>query len=76
MELNLKEKYKSLEPFTIELPALTVLTGLNGAGKTQILTAANENHLQITEEGVELNPQKYEKFLSKYKKMLVNSQCA
>ncbi len=32
------EKYKSVQPFdAIELPALTVITGLNGSGKSQFL---------------------------------------
>lgn len=59
MDINLNEKYKSLEPFTVKLPALTILTGLNGAGKTQILTAINEDQLQILENGINLNPKKY-----------------
>ena len=39
MKLTLGKKFKSLEPFLIELPDFVVLTGINGAGKTQLLTA-------------------------------------
>jgi ABC-type multidrug transport system ATPase subunit len=59
MILILSRKYKSLDPFTIELPNLTILTGVNGAGKTQLLTSIIENQLQLTENGAELNPKKY-----------------
>lgn len=59
MRLTLSRKYKSLDPFTIDLPNLTILTGVNGAGKTQLLTSIIENQLQLTENGVELNPKKY-----------------
>lgn len=59
MKLTLGLKYKSLEPFTIDLPNLTILTGVNGAGKTQILSSIIENQLKITENNVELNPKKY-----------------
>lgn len=59
MRLTLSRKYKSLDPFTIELPNLTILTGVNGAGKTQLLTSIIENQLQLTENGAELNPKKY-----------------
>lgn len=59
MKLTLGLKYKSLEPFTIDLPNLTILTGVNGAGKTQILSSIIENQLKLTENNVELNPKKY-----------------
>ncbi len=59
MQLTLESKYKSLNPFSIELPNLTILTGVNGAGKTQILTAIIERQIKLTENGVELNPKKY-----------------
>ena len=39
IKLILSNKFKSLEPLQIELPDLVVLTGLNGAGKTQLVTA-------------------------------------
>jgi len=60
MKLSLTKKFKSLEPFDAELPNFVVLTGINGAGKTQLLTAIINNQLQVTDEnGVELNPKKY-----------------
>jgi ABC-type multidrug transport system ATPase subunit len=59
MKLTLSKKYKSLDPLTIDLPSLTILTGVNGAGKTQLLTSIIENQLQLTENGTELNPKKY-----------------
>ena len=39
MKLALGSKYKSLDPFEIELPDLVILTGVNGAGKTQFGSA-------------------------------------
>jgi ABC-type Mn2+/Zn2+ transport system ATPase subunit len=61
MKLTLAKKFKSLEPFSIDLPDFVVLTGVNGAGKTQLLTAIIQNQLQVTESnsGVELSPKKY-----------------
>lgn len=59
MKLTLNKKYKSLEPFTIELPNLTILTGVNGAGKTQLLTSIIETQLLLTENELVLNPKKY-----------------
>ncbi|MGO4822043.1 MULTISPECIES: AAA family ATPase [unclassified Flavobacterium] len=59
MNLSLPNKYKSLDPFTLILPDFVVLTGLNGAGKTQLLTAITNNHLNVIENGLELNPKKY-----------------
>ncbi len=48
MKLSLDIKYKSLEPFEVEIPDFTILTGLNGAGKSQILTAiARANALKM-----------------------------
>ncbi len=59
MKLNLELEFRSLAPFTVELPSLTILTGINGAGKTHILLAISEGQLQVTENGVELNNSKY-----------------
>jgi ABC-type multidrug transport system ATPase subunit len=48
MKIELKEKYLALEPFTeIELPSFTVLTGLNGVGKTQILKAIFQRSIEV-----------------------------
>lgn len=60
MKLTLPKKFKSLDPFSIDLPDFVVLTGINGAGKTQLLTAIIHNHLMVSDEdGMELNPKKY-----------------
>ncbi|SDX56451.1 AAA family ATPase [Hymenobacter psychrophilus] len=59
MLLNLPVKYKSLDPFNLNLPDLTILTGVNGAGKTQILSAIIETKASVSENNQELNPKKY-----------------
>ncbi|MEG1229495.1 MAG: hypothetical protein RSD71_12435, partial [Flavobacterium sp.] len=60
MKLTLHQKFKSLDPFSIDLPDFVVLTGINGAGKTQLLTAITQNQLIVLDEnGSELNPKKY-----------------
>ncbi len=60
MKLTLQQKFKSLDPFSIDLPDFVILTGINGAGKTQILTAIIQNLLKVYDTpGVELNPKKY-----------------
>lgn len=46
MKYKLESKFKSLDPFEIELPDFVILTGVNGVGKTQIiqsLQSANSN---------------------------------
>lgn len=60
MKLTLQQKFKSLDPFTIDLPDFVVLTGINGAGKTQLLTAIAQNSLKVFDENnVELKLKKY-----------------
>jgi ABC-type Mn2+/Zn2+ transport system ATPase subunit len=60
MKLTLKQKFKSLAPFSIDLPDFVVMTGINGAGKTQLLTAIVQNVLKIQEDdGTELKLTKY-----------------
>lgn len=60
MKLTLNKKFKSLDPFSIELPDFVVLTGINGAGKTQLLTAMASFELSVADSaGIELNPKKY-----------------
>ncbi|WP_426092475.1 AAA family ATPase [Flavobacterium sp. DSR3-2] len=60
MKLTLIQKFKSLEPFPIDLPDFVVLTGINGAGKTQSLTVIMQNQLIVTDvNSTELNPKKY-----------------
>lgn len=39
MKLILEDKYQSLLPFEAELPDFALVTGLNGSGKSQLLTA-------------------------------------
>jgi predicted ATP-binding protein involved in virulence len=60
MKLTLTTKFKSLDPFAIDLPDFVILTGINGAGKTQLLTAILNNQLRITDDsGLELNQIKH-----------------
>jgi len=47
IELDLTSSYKSLKPFNITVPDFTILTGLNGSGKTQILTGIQQSIIQI-----------------------------
>ena len=54
MQLQLSEQYKSLSPFSVSLPDFTILTGINGSGKTQILKAINERKIKAFEEGNEI----------------------
>src|SRR6266436_6739772 len=51
MLLQSGSKYKSLEPIqpAIELPDLVILSGLNGGGKTQLLTAIAQDKITLTE---------------------------
>jgi len=45
MYLRLNSQYLSLSPFTSsKLPELTVITGKNGSGKSQLLSAISNNH--------------------------------
>jgi ABC-type multidrug transport system ATPase subunit len=60
MRITLEQKFKSLDPFSIELPDFVVLTGINGAGKTQILTAIQQPNLfRVYDNGIELTQKKY-----------------
>lgn len=59
MELTLKNKFKSLEPFTIDLPDFVVITGINGAGKTHLLTGINDKQILVTENKIQLTKIKY-----------------
>ena len=64
MHLKLNAKFKSLGPFEVELPNFVILTGLNGAGKTQLLTAISQGQMKIFDNNVELGPIKYVTSLS------------
>lgn len=46
--MKLENVYKSLKPFESEISDFTILTGINGSGKTHILTAISENALKVT----------------------------
>ena len=60
IKLILQSKFKSLEPLQIELPDFVVLTGVNGAGKTQFLTAIQNQQMKVlNEQGVQLKNLKY-----------------
>lgn len=59
MKLTLDTKYKSLEPFEVELSDFTILTGLNGAGKSQILKATDERVIQVVSDNVEIESKKF-----------------
>jgi ABC-type lipoprotein export system ATPase subunit len=39
LKVEIKQKYKSIEPCDFELPDFSVLTGLNGSGKSHLLEA-------------------------------------
>jgi len=59
MKLELSKIYKSLNPFTFDLPDFTIITGLNGAGKTHLLQAVSTYDLKLTEDNVKLEPNMY-----------------
>jgi predicted ATPase len=69
MKLTFTQEYKSLlRPFEINnLPDLTILTGINGAGKTHILQAIALDKASLTDEdGVEIKPKKFINKVSLY----------
>ncbi|PZO23594.1 MAG: AAA family ATPase [Flavobacteriaceae bacterium] len=43
LKININQKYKSIQPCTFELPDFSVLTGLNGSGKSHLLEAIFNN---------------------------------
>ncbi|TDB63303.1 ATP-binding protein [Arundinibacter roseus] len=47
MKLKLSRKFKSLEPFEIECPDLTIITGINGSGKSQLLEGILNKEIKI-----------------------------
>lgn len=59
MKLKVNENYKSLSPFECELPDFTILTGINGSGKTQLLTGIIGRYISVKENGREITPNKY-----------------
>jgi ABC-type Mn2+/Zn2+ transport system ATPase subunit len=61
IRILLQNKYKSLlNNIDITLPDFTILSGVNGAGKSHLLTALNENGAKaFDEDGIELTLKKY-----------------
>ncbi|AUD00966.1 ATP-dependent nuclease [Spirosoma pollinicola] len=60
MRLILEQKFKSFNSFAIELPNLVILTGLNGAGKTQLLNSIEQEISTVyDDDGIEINPKKF-----------------
>lgn len=61
MKIVLKEKYKSLHPFTSEdLPNFTIITGKNGSGKSQLIeliTTEDHKIIQIDENNSSIKPE-------------------
>lgn len=48
MKIKFREEYNSIKPFNpVDLPDFTILTGLNGSGKTQLLEALNTGKITI-----------------------------
>lgn len=60
IKIDLAGKYKSLGPFKLDMPDFVVLTGLNGAGKTQLLTAIKSGSIKVVNSDNQLiQPVKY-----------------
>ena len=59
MNLTLTTKFKSLSPpLSIDLPDFTILTGVNGAGKTHLLSGLANGIITLTDNSnAVLNPQ-------------------
>jgi len=49
MKIKLDTTYKKFEPFEQELPDFTILTGVNGAGKTQLLTGLAKSDIKVVD---------------------------
>lgn len=51
MKISLKQEYGIFKkPFEVELPDFTIITGLNGAGKSQLLEAMERGHVFVEKE--------------------------
>ena len=56
MKLSFAQPHKSIQDFnSIELPDFTVLTGVNGSGKTHLLEAIKDNHCRIQVQGKDVS---------------------
>jgi predicted ATPase len=63
MKLTFVSRHKSIESFeSIELPALTVVTGINGAGKSHLLEALFNGCIGISEPPISANTNEIRKF--------------
>ena len=51
MQLKVKQAYKSIDtlPKNIKLPDFTVITGVNGSGKSHLLESIENGSIQIDE---------------------------
>lgn len=57
MRLSLAKKYLSIGKFPqVNLPDFTLITGLNGSGKTHLLRALESGHVEIEDEGSPYQP--------------------
>lgn len=55
MKIKLNAEYKSLQTLNeIDLPNFVILTGLNGAGKSQLLQSISSNKAELEDEGKRL----------------------
>ncbi|RRQ46872.1 ATP-binding protein [Chryseobacterium sp. SC28] len=53
LKIDIKKEYKSIAPCTFELPCFSVLTGLNGSGKSHLLEAIfNQSQNTVHKDGV------------------------
>lgn len=61
MKLKFENIYKSIKGINedIELPSLVLLTGLNGAGKTQLLESINNKNIKVLDNGNVVEKIKY-----------------
>ena len=56
MKLSFAQPYKSIQDFnSVELPEFTVLTGVNGSGKTHLLEAIKRNNCRIQVQGKDVS---------------------
>lgn len=46
MKISLSDRYLSLVPFEVEIPQFTLVTGLNGSGKSQLLSGIQLGHIK------------------------------
>lgn len=60
IKLASSKHYKSISPIEIELPDFTILTGINGSGKSQILKGILSEEISLMDNSdVDINPKKF-----------------